>query len=165
MNGWVFVNKNKDKKELLVKYLENDLVELKNNEIYLDSCETIKDKIIYAKTFIHGFGKSNSKFIIAFLNCFDDKDILYLTKKPHQMIGCFTLRIKGKKSIYLYDFTILKEYRGNGYSRQVLNLIYHISLEWDKNKLFLYLKKNNERGRNLYFSEGFVKYKYKKRIH
>ena len=46
MNGWVFVNKNKDKKELLVKYLENNLVELKNNEIYLDSCETIKDKII-----------------------------------------------------------------------------------------------------------------------
>ena len=69
------MNKNKDKKELLVKYLENNLVELKNNEIYLDSCETIKDKIIYAKTFIHGFGKSNSKFIIAFLNCFDDKDI------------------------------------------------------------------------------------------
>ena len=83
---------------------------------------------------------------------------MYLILKNNKVVGCFALRPKGKGVIYLYDFTILKEYRGNGEGRKALRLVYKEVLDLGKPKLHLYLKKGNDIALKLYQSDGFVKY-------
>lgn len=131
-----------------------------NFEIY--SCWDIKDFLKYTRTFIKGFNKPRHFFFSYLLNCYDSHYQMYLIKQDDNVIGCFALRDKGSKTVYLYDFTILQEYRGKGYSRKVLNQIYGMCLERNKLKLSLYVKKSNEVAFELYKSEGFSLYTKKK---
>jgi ribosomal protein S18 acetylase RimI-like enzyme len=89
------------------------------------------------------------------LNCYGYKEDLYLCYKNNKIIGCFTLRRKSRRMMCLYDFAVLPEYRGLGYSRKILKHIYTLCKADEKKKLCLYLKENNVIARKLYFSEGF----------
>ena len=143
--------------KLLVKYLSYKDIKLVEN-ITLILCKTRKDYVRYTRTFMAGFDKPRNKFFMYFLNCFDRKYQMFLVKKESDVIGCFALRIKGPKTIYLYDFTVLSQYRGKGYSRDIINLIYELALKRNKNKLCLYVRKTNDTALSLYKSEGFVEY-------
>ena len=148
-------------KLLLQKKLKN--IEIVNNkDIETYSCCNIKDFVKYTRTFIKGFNKPRYLFFSYFLNCYDRHYQMYLIKQEGNIVGCFALRNKGPKTVYLYDFTILSEYRGKGYSRRVLNLIYGLCIERNKLKLSLYVKKSNEVALELYKSEGFCIYTKKK---
>lgn len=131
-------------------------------EISCRPVESIRDKIDYTNVFIKGFNKKRYKFLVYYMNCLDSHYTMYLITLGEKIIGCFALRAKGKKTFYLYDFTILPEYRGQGYSRQALRMIYTLSLMFGKKRLSLYLRKNNSVAFNLYVSEGFEKYKKQK---
>lgn len=144
--------------DLYVKFLSNNELKEEYAEISCKPLITVKDKFIYTKVFIRGFKKSYWKFPIFYMNCFDSHYDMYLITLNDKIIGCFALRFKGHKSVYLYDFTILDKYRGKGYSKMVLQMIYNISLERGKRKLYLYLRKKNEIALRLYESEGFVKF-------
>ena len=146
----------KDSK-LLVKYLDNKDIKVIEN-ITLILCKTRKDYVEYTKTFMNGFGKPRNKFFVYFLNCFDRKYQMFLVQKDNDVIGCFALGAKGPKTIYLYDFTVLSQYRGKGYSRDIMNLVYQLALKKNKKKLCLYVRKTNDTALSLYRSEGFVEY-------
>lgn len=122
-----------------------------------------KERLKYVKTFIKGFNKEKRTFFLYYLNTFDSQYNMYLIFKGNQVIGCFALRPKGKGVVYLYDFTILEEYRGKGVGKQAIKLVYKEALEMGKNKLWLYLRKGNDVALNLYKSEGFVKFSKKKK--
>lgn len=145
--------------ELYSKKLNN---QKENVEVTCKMIYSVKDKINYTRTFIKGFNKKKYKFLLYYLNCLDSHYDMYLIMLKEEIIGCFALRAKGKKTFYLYDFTILPKYRGKGYSRQALQMIYNLSMIYGKNKLSLYLRKNNNIARSLYISEGFEKYKKQK---
>lgn len=135
----------------------------------VSSCLTCKqissneERLKYVKTFIKGFNKERRTFFLYYLNTFDSQYNMYLILKDTQVIGCFALRPKGKGVVYLYDFTILEEYRGKGVGKQAIKLVYKEALEMGKNKLWLYLRKGNDVALNLYKSEGFVKFSKKKK--
>ena len=144
------------------KLVEEDSLNIDSNLMYKEISSN-KERLKYVKTFISGFNKERRTFFLYYLNTFDSQYKMYLILKDNQVIGCFALRPKGKGVVYLYDFTILKEYRGNGIGREALKLVYKESLELGKSKLHLYLKKGNDIALNLYLSEGFIKYSNKKK--
>lgn len=145
------------KKNLVAEDIEAITSDLRYKQI-----SSNKERLKYVKTFIKGFNKERRTFFLYYLNTFDSHYNMYLIFKGNQVIGCFALRPKGKGVIYLYDFTILEEYRGKGVGKQAIKLVYKESLEMGKHKLLLYLRKGNDVAFNLYTSEGFEKYRKKK---
>ena len=143
--------------KLFIKYLDiEDTRKVDNIDFII--CRNRKEYIKYTKAFMEGFHKPRRRFFAYFFNCFDRKYEMFLVKKEGKIVGCFALRLKGPKTVYLYDFTVLPNYRGCGLSRDVLNMVYNIVLKKNKNKLCLYVKKTNHIALNLYKSEGFVEY-------
>ncbi len=148
--------------DLYIKFLKECGQFESITELNCRKVESLRDRIRYTDTTIKGFNKNPLKFIIYFLNYFDYRYQMYLVTKQNKVIGCFALRNKGKKNVYLYDFTVLPIYRGKGYSREILNIIYNLVNDYGKNKLSLYLRRNNSIAYNLYISEGFKKVKSQK---
>jgi ribosomal protein S18 acetylase RimI-like enzyme len=144
------------------KLVKEDISDIDSDLTYKEISSN-KDRLKYVKTFISGFNKERRTFFLYYLNSFDSQYKMYLIQQGNQVIGCFALRPKGKGVVYLYDFTILKQYRGNGIGRKALKLVYKESFELNKLKLHLYLKKGNDIALNLYLSEGFIKYSNKKK--
>lgn len=135
--------------------------EIDKNKLYLEkdvvfkSCKSIKEIGEYCRVFLKGFDKEKSKWLICFLNCFNDEDeVLYLIKVNGKTVGCFTLRFK-QNFAFLYDFCILKEYRGKGYAMQSLHNIFTLCNLLDIEQLKLYVKETNVAAYKLYVESGF----------
>jgi len=145
---------NMEKMDLLIKRISPDFDDVEKN-ISLKLCNNFIDKWRYTKVFVKSFNKPFISYLIVFMNCYGYKEDLYLAYLDSKLIGCFTLRSKSRRMMYLYDFALLPLYRGKGYSRDLLQCIYRICELENKKKLCLYLKRNNYVAKNLYFSEGF----------
>lgn len=152
-----------DKLILYKKKLTEEDIEDVSSCLTYKQISSNKERLKYVKTFIKGFNKERRTFFLYYLNTFDSQYNMYLILKDTQVIGCFALRPKGKGVVYLYDFTILEEYRGKGVGKQAIKLVYKEALEMGKNKLWLYLRKGNDVALNLYKSEDFVKFSKKKK--
>ena len=147
-----------EEKIKLIKRLYSAKVE-DINDIQFMLCTNIFDKFRYSKVFIKGFNKSRRTFIIALLNCYGfEKEDLYLIYNQNKIIGCLTLREIDRRTMTLYDFTILPKYRGQNFSKKAFHKVYNICLDEGKKRLTLDVKKNNIIGYNLYMQEGFREY-------
>lgn len=76
-----------------------------------------------------------------------------------EIIGCFTLEVVQNKYLFLYDFALLSKYRGNGYSKKILKMIYREVRILHFRNLYLTVRDGNNIALNLYRKEGFQEIK------
>lgn len=114
---------------------------LKNTDLVADYSDSLNPKFIFNEYIIN---KNKTMNLIATHN---DKDV-----------GFFTLHINKKKDFgYIGFISILKKYRGQGFSKEMLNKIYEI---FYKKKINRWLESTDSK--NIPMINSFKKYGFKK---
>lgn len=131
----------------------NSKVEI-NRESTFYKCNTFKDICTFVKVYMDGFGINKYKYLLYILNNINAKYENYIVYQEGKIIGCFAL-YSNEDTLCLYDFTILKKYRGIGLGSDCLNQI--INLVYDKgfNELYLFVRKGNDTAISLYIKHNF----------
>ncbi len=80
----------------------------------------------------------------------------YLLIDDNEIVGSINIQLIDTNQAEILNFYINKEYRGFGYSKVILNILFKKLKKINVNELYLEVKSNNYIAINLYKSCGFI---------
>lgn len=145
----VYKMKLKDR-DIKLKTLDKELLSEENLEEYMN---------IYKKSFLdmpHGNYKTFDE-IKDFLNEMNEERSGYIIKEDGQTVGCLEIEIKEDNQGF-FDIGLIKEARGKGYGKRILETAIEILNEKNAKEVCLIVIGNNKIALNMYEKRGFEVY-------
>lgn len=90
-----------------------------------------------------------------------DSDLIYVAESNDLVIGFLSVEGHFEEEtpfIYLDDFSVAREHRGNGVGTKLLRLAERYAAEHDFENIFLHVEASNVRARKLYEKFGYEEY-------
>lgn len=121
------------------------------NELFIQMLQTI-----YEREDVQGYEEG---YLDKFFE--SGNDLIYVAKADDLVIGFLSVEGHCKEEtpfLYLDDFSVAREHRGNGVGTKLLCLAERYAAEHDFENIFLHVEESNVRARKLYEKFGYEEY-------
>jgi ribosomal protein S18 acetylase RimI-like enzyme len=142
--------------EYLLRYnkLNIDIRNLPINsvELYEANLKDTETLINMSKEIFHDSYEEAESFVLKTFNSHTRRQ--YIATVNNEPVGMCSVNFEDKDSS-IFGLGILPEYQGNGYGKQMLNLILRNTAEENIKNIFIEVDSTNEKAFNLYKNNGF----------